>query len=115
MTNPALIQIGDNTHHHDHAMTLQSFRVMNTMVRRPAKPIPPDVLLFVLLMVVDNSKDAQQAAAFDGSLALQFHFRFVPVAPRMGSAFWPLRGRRFVACGSEQIARHASTVIGYLS
>lgn len=62
MTNPAVIQIGDNTHHHDHAMTLQSLRVMNTMVRRPAKPAPLDVLLFVLLMVAENSKDAQQDA-----------------------------------------------------
>lgn len=45
-------QIGDNIHHHDHVITPQSFKVINTMVSRPAKPIPPEELLDVLLMVV---------------------------------------------------------------
>lgn len=41
MMNKVPIQSGDSTHHHDHAITLVSLSVMNTMVSRPAKPIPP--------------------------------------------------------------------------
>ena len=36
------IHMGPNTHHHDQLMTWVSLSVMNTMVRSPANPIPPD-------------------------------------------------------------------------
>ena len=45
-----VIQMGERTHHHDHAMTFVSLRTMKTIVRRPAKPIPPDEEFDVLLM-----------------------------------------------------------------
>lgn len=51
ITSENVIQIGANTHHHDHAITLQSFRVMKTMVSSPANPMPP-VLFAVLLMLI---------------------------------------------------------------
>jgi len=45
-----LIQIGESTHHHDQSITSVSFKMMNTMVRRPVKPMPP--LLLELLLIV---------------------------------------------------------------
>lgn len=41
---------GRKTNHHDHEMTLQSFKTMNAMHRRPKKPMPPDAEDEVLLM-----------------------------------------------------------------
>ena len=35
-----LIQTGDRTHHHDKSITLDSFKVMKTIVRRPVNPMP---------------------------------------------------------------------------
>jgi hypothetical protein len=36
------IQIGDNTHHHDHAITLVSLRPTKRTVSNPVKPMPPE-------------------------------------------------------------------------
>lgn len=41
----AEIQIGDNTHHHDQAMYLVSFKTIKTMVRRPTNPMPDELEL----------------------------------------------------------------------
>jgi hypothetical protein len=49
---PMLIQIGDSTQSQDHAITPHSFSVINTIVNRRAKPIPDDVLLLLLLIVL---------------------------------------------------------------
>ena len=50
--NTMLIQIGDSTHNQDHVITPHSFSVINTIVNRPAKPIPDDVLfLFSLILL----------------------------------------------------------------
>lgn len=47
------VQIGASTHHHDQSIKPVSLSVMKTMVRRPAKPIPPlDELLFDVLMLL---------------------------------------------------------------
>jgi hypothetical protein len=49
-----LIQMGDNTHHHDHVATTPipaSFRPMKIRVKRPAKPMPVLVLLLTVLMI----------------------------------------------------------------
>jgi hypothetical protein len=49
---------------------LQSFRVMKTMVRRPAKPIPPDVLLLVLLIFSvfwGDSEEVEQGSDGNGN------------------------------------------------
>jgi uncharacterized Zn-binding protein involved in type VI secretion len=39
-TIATVIHIGENTHHHDHVITLHSFNVIKTIVNRPVKPIP---------------------------------------------------------------------------
>ena len=36
------IQIGDNTHSQDHAITLVSFKMINTIVNKPGNFIPDD-------------------------------------------------------------------------
>jgi hypothetical protein len=36
------IQRGDNTHHHDHAITLVSLRPTKRTVSKPVKPMPPE-------------------------------------------------------------------------
>ena len=36
------IQIGDNTHHHDHVITLVSLRPTKRTVSNPVKPMPPE-------------------------------------------------------------------------
>jgi hypothetical protein len=36
------IQIGDNTHTHDHAITLVSLRPTKRTVNNPVKPMPPE-------------------------------------------------------------------------
>jgi hypothetical protein len=51
-TKLMLIQIGERTHHQDHVITLQSLRVIKTIVRRPTNPIPPDDEVLLLLIVV---------------------------------------------------------------
>ena len=45
---PALIQIERRTHHQDHEMYPNSLSAMKRMVRRPAKPMPEELLLEVL-------------------------------------------------------------------
>lgn len=47
-----VIQIGDRTHHQDHVIIFRSFKVMNTIVRSPTNPIPPDDVfeLFSILL-----------------------------------------------------------------
>ena len=45
------VHAGARTHHQDQSITLQSLRVMKTMVRRPPKPMPPeleDLLIYSL-------------------------------------------------------------------
>jgi hypothetical protein len=49
-----LIQMGDKTHHQDQAIFPISLSVMNTTVRRPAKPMLPDELLDELLMISEE-------------------------------------------------------------
>lgn len=44
IANP--IHIGDNTHNHDHVITLHSFNVINTIVSSPPKLIPLFAPLF---------------------------------------------------------------------
>ena len=45
-------QMGERTNHHDHAMTLVSFRTMKTMQSRPRKVMPPLWELFVAIILV---------------------------------------------------------------
>jgi hypothetical protein len=42
INNKRGIQIGDNTHHHDHAITLVSLRPTKRTVSSPGRPIPPE-------------------------------------------------------------------------
>ena len=37
------MRVGDNIHHQDQLIDLVSFSTINTMVRRPKKPIPPEL------------------------------------------------------------------------
>lgn len=39
------IHIGDNTHTHDHLITLHNFNTMNVIVNAPQDVIPPDLPL----------------------------------------------------------------------
>lgn len=47
-----LIQMGDSTHHQDHAITPVSLRTMKAIVKAPTNPIPPleldELELFVI-------------------------------------------------------------------
>jgi hypothetical protein len=45
-----VIQMGDNTHHHDQSILPSSLSVMKTSVKTPVKPIPPDDEFDELLM-----------------------------------------------------------------
>jgi hypothetical protein len=54
------IHVGARTQNHDHSMTLVSFSTMNTIVRSPKNPIPPDedddvfaILLYFLVVAVE--------------------------------------------------------------
>lgn len=51
-SNPILIQIGLNTHSHDHVITLHSLRTINTIANRPEKPIPLADADALLLLIV---------------------------------------------------------------
>ena len=42
INNKKGIQIGDNTHHHDQAITLVSLRPTKRTVSSPVKPMPPE-------------------------------------------------------------------------
>jgi hypothetical protein len=42
INNKIGIQRGDNTHHHDHAITLVSLRPTKRTVSSPVKPMPPE-------------------------------------------------------------------------
>ncbi len=42
---PNVIQSGDNTHHHDHAITPHNFKVMKTNAKRPGNPIPQEFVV----------------------------------------------------------------------
>ena len=48
------IQIGDNTHHHDHAITLVSLRPTKRTVSNPVKPMPPEEEEEESLMIQNN-------------------------------------------------------------
>lgn len=50
-----LIQSGESTHIHDHVIMPVSLRTINTMVKRPVKPIPVPVLLLLLLLLIFHS------------------------------------------------------------
>ena len=50
------IQIGDNTHHHDHVITLVSLRPTKRTVRSPVKPMPPEEEEEEALMIEDNGE-----------------------------------------------------------
>ncbi len=59
MTIPNEIQMGEITHHQDHAITPQSFSTMNAIVSAPAKPRPAerededaDAVVFICLCLV---------------------------------------------------------------
>jgi hypothetical protein len=41
ITSKAEIHSGANTHNHDHVITPQSFKTINTIVSKPVNPIPP--------------------------------------------------------------------------
>lgn len=49
------IQSGESTHTHDHVITPVSLRTINTIVKRPVKPIPVPVLLLLLLLLIFHS------------------------------------------------------------
>lgn len=42
------IKGGDNTHHHDQSMTLDSFNPIKRMVNIPVKPIPLEFLVLLI-------------------------------------------------------------------
>ena len=44
--------IGDKTHSQDQLITFVNLSVINTMVSRPAKPIPPDDDVLLLMFYV---------------------------------------------------------------
>ena len=45
------IHIGHNTHHQDHVITLHNFNTINTRVRLPINPIPPELLTITSLFI----------------------------------------------------------------
>lgn len=52
------IQIGESTQTHGQEMNPVSFRVMNTMVRRPGNPMPLDVADELLIVnCISNATD----------------------------------------------------------
>jgi len=51
-TKAKLIQMGDRTHHHDHAIYPVSFRPMKSTVKRPTNPMPPDDVVVLLLILL---------------------------------------------------------------
>lgn len=58
-TNPVAngIHSGLRTHNHDQAITLVSFKTMNTIANNPQNPIPPDFVVDnTLLMLVIKLK-----------------------------------------------------------
>jgi hypothetical protein len=56
-----LIQMGDNTHHHDQLITLHSFNPMNRMVSAPVKLSPPEDEVLVLMIVSDTVQKVVQS------------------------------------------------------
>ena len=50
------IQIGDNTHHHDHAITLVSLRPTKRTVSSPVKPMPQEEEEEEALMIEDDGE-----------------------------------------------------------
>jgi len=46
-----VIQIGDNTHTHDHVILFSSFSAINIIVNSPTNPIPPLELELFLLFI----------------------------------------------------------------
>ena len=50
------IQIGDNTHTHDHAITLVSLRPTKRTVSNPVKPMPPEEEEEEALMIEDDGE-----------------------------------------------------------
>lgn len=67
MVIDAEIQIGERTHHHDHAMKPVSFKVMKTMVSRPTKPMPP-VLEEDELDIADSLVDSMELGGGAGGV-----------------------------------------------
>ena len=54
INNKMGIQIGDNTHHHDHVITLVSLRPTKRTVSSPVKPTPPEEEEEEALMIQDD-------------------------------------------------------------
>ena len=53
IVKPALIQSGERTHHQLQVATFpipQSFKTINTIVRSPLNPIPPETVLLLSLI-----------------------------------------------------------------
>jgi len=46
------IKIGDRTHHQLQSIYFVNFKLMNTIVNSPAKPIPPDNVEFLLMFYI---------------------------------------------------------------
>ena len=57
------IQIGDNTHTHDHAITLVSLRPTKRTVSNPVKPMPPEEEEEELLMIQNDGTAGVLGAA----------------------------------------------------
>ena len=56
INNKRGIQSGDNTHHHDHAITLVSLRPTKRTVSNPVKPMPPEEEEEEALMIEDDGE-----------------------------------------------------------
>jgi hypothetical protein len=52
MPNPALIHMGDNTHHHDQLIVPTNFKTIKTIVNRPVNPIPPEAVELSLIIIL---------------------------------------------------------------
>ena len=51
----AVIHNGLSTHHHDHVITSHSFRTTKTIVNKPPKPMPSELLVFDPLIILPRS------------------------------------------------------------
>ncbi|AFB75900.1 hypothetical protein 2203_scaffold802_00024 [Bacteriophage sp.] len=97
-TTATLIQSGDSTHHHDQAITCVSLSVINTMVSRPTKPIPPPPLFFLSMYFIPPHKCGS------GCECLSVCSRgFYRCPPRTG----PMRRRIYGGSGND-LWRHSS-------
>lgn len=85
------IHNGLSTHNQLHLITPNSFKVINTMVNNPIKPIPPLLLLLLFIYFSFSSKILRIfISSFDIVLiSIQIKIRIKPVNMPIYSTFFP--------------------------